>query len=110
MFKFTKPALSRIVNAIEGTDYKGIFVDIKKSGCTGYRYVLQYVDTVDAEWSKSTSDGIDIYCDKTQYFINTTIDYKSDIFKEGFEFVNPNESAQCGCGESVNFDIPSLRV
>jgi iron-sulfur cluster assembly protein len=29
-----------------------------------------------------------------------TVDYVKKDFSEGFEFINPNEAARCGCGES----------
>ena len=47
-------------------------------------------------------NGIRIYLDPKHrpYLSGMTIDYQKKGLNEGFEFVNPNESGRCGCGES----------
>ena len=34
------------------------------------------------------------------YLEGMQLDYQKKGLNEGFEFINPNESARCGCGES----------
>ena len=31
---------------------------------------------------------------------DSTMDYKEGMERSGFDFVNPNETGRCGCGES----------
>jgi iron-sulfur cluster assembly protein len=34
------------------------------------------------------------------YLTGMILDWKKQGLNEGFEFINPNEIARCGCGES----------
>ena len=36
------------------------------------------------------------------FLLGSTMDFKSDKFKSGFVFMNPNETERCGCGESFS--------
>lgn len=81
----------------------GIKIGIKKSGCSGYSYVLEYVDaTSSLDLSQYHVDGIDIYIDPKHipFLKGVTLDFQKKGLNELFEFINPNESARCGCGES----------
>jgi iron-sulfur cluster assembly protein len=46
--------------------------------------------------------GITVYVDTKDmaYLSGMTLDWKREGLQEGFDFINPNESARCGCGES----------
>jgi iron-sulfur cluster assembly protein len=34
------------------------------------------------------------------YLVGTTLEYSSGLNGRGFQFINPNASRTCGCGES----------
>ncbi|MFA5123849.1 HesB/IscA family protein, partial [Zavarzinia sp.] len=36
------------------------------------------------------------------FLIGTKMDFETDKLKSGFVFINPNEKARCGCGESFH--------
>jgi iron-sulfur cluster assembly protein len=84
----------------------GIRIGVKKTGCSGYEYVLEYA------YPKSPKEhdfvfsleGITILIDKEIYlkFLKggTKIDFRQEGFKEGLQFDNPNVGHKCGCGES----------
>lgn len=113
MFTLSETAKQKIKQSILDNQLSGVFVDLKKSGCSGYKYVLSYVHDIDPNWVEYPIDTIiKIYVskDKQELLTNTNIEYKTELFKEGFEFSNPNETSQCGCGESVNFDNTTLRL
>ena len=112
MFTLTEAAEKKIKSALQDQNLVGVLVDLKKSGCNGYKYVLKYVDKVDNDWKTHIVNNISVSVSNDHYTLltNTLIDYKTELFKEGFEFSNPNEAGQCGCGESVNFDIETLRL
>lgn len=84
----------------------GIRVNIKKAGCSGYEYVLEFVyqDTIKPIDLTFTFDEVSVVVDKAIYqkFLKggTTIDFQKEGMKEGLIFHNPNVANQCGCGES----------
>jgi len=82
----------------------GIRIGVKTTGCSGLAYVLEYVDTYEAEPGVSNfaqKDFILLIDDKSLVYLNgLNIDYVRNGLNEGFEFTNPNERDRCGCGES----------
>jgi len=95
-----KKLSNNISNLPEGNVVK---IGIKKSGCSGYAYVIEYLEVGEIENEvRYDIDGIDIYIDPSHnvFLSDMTIDFRKTGLNELFEFINPNESARCGCGES----------
>jgi iron-sulfur cluster assembly protein len=82
----------------------GLRVGVKTTGCSGFAYVLEFVDEVDEHDQVFESHGVKVIVDAKSlvYLDGTELDYKREGLNEGFEFRNPNESARCGCGESFS--------
>jgi len=84
----------------------GIKVGVRTTGCSGLAYTLEYVDTppVTRDHFCYVSHGIKVWTDgKSLVYLNgMTMDWVKKGLNEGFEFINPNESARCGCGESFS--------
>jgi iron-sulfur cluster assembly protein len=83
----------------------GIRVGVRTTGCSGFAYVLEYVDQVSEHEGALTiqaNNNVNIFldCKDEPYLNGMTIDYVRQGLNEGFEFVNPNERDRCGCGES----------
>ncbi len=80
----------------------GIRLAVKTTGCSGLMYVLEPLDEPQSEDLKFDCNGIEVYVDPKSlvYIDGTEMDYVKQGLNEGFEFKNPNESGQCGCGES----------
>ena len=80
----------------------GIRLAVKTTGCSGLMYVLEPVDEPQSEDLKFDCNGIEVYvAPKSLVYIDgTEMDYVKQGLNEGVEFKNPNESSQCGCGES----------
>ncbi|WBF65775.1 MAG: iron-sulfur cluster assembly accessory protein [Candidatus Kinetoplastibacterium crithidii] len=80
----------------------GLRIKVKTTGCSGLSYKLEYVDESSLEDLVFESFGVKIFIKKDHliYLDGTEIDYVKEGFKEGFKFLNPNEKARCGCGES----------
>ena len=81
----------------------GIRLGVKTTGCSGLAYVLEYVDAVDTLQPMAfDNNGVTVYVDNKDmaYLDGMTLDWKREGLQEGFDFINPNESARCGCGES----------
>jgi iron-sulfur cluster assembly protein len=86
---------------------KGIRVGVKKAGCSGYEYVLEYIyDNVEDLDFVFDYDTFKIVVDKEIYLKyfkgGTTLDYRIEGLNEGLKFDNPNVASKCGCGESFN--------
>lgn len=80
----------------------GIRVGVRTSGCSGMAYVLEYVDEEVPEDNVYEGYGVKVYVDPKSlvYLEGTELDFVKEGLNEGFEFKNPNASAECGCGES----------
>lgn len=83
----------------------GLRLATRKSGCTGFAYVVDYADAINQEDALFESHGIKVVVDKSSLpqLDGTTIDYvRTNALNEGFEFINPNIKDKCGCGESFS--------
>jgi iron-sulfur cluster assembly protein len=80
----------------------GIKVGVKTTGCSGFAYVLEYVDNPIEEDMSFVSEGVHIFVDPKAlpYLDGMTMDWFRKGLNEGFDFVNPKERDRCGCGES----------
>ncbi len=84
----------------------GLRLGTRKSGCSGYAYVVEYADDVRDNDQVIQSNGITVVVDagSLQHLDGMTVDYvKTNALNAGFEFINPNAKDACGCGESVSF-------
>jgi len=103
MIKLTDTAKNRFLEQIKqrGSGL-GIRLGITKTGCNGYSYKIEFADEWKNEDMLSIHDNLYVWVTKDAYpYINgTTVDYIKQGLNEKFEFINPNESARCGCGES----------
>lgn len=95
-----------LTKLLQGKDLLGIRLGIKKAGCSGYEYVLEF-----AKESQLTAfdfvfrfDEFSVVIDKEIYLKffkgGTQMDYSKEGINEGIKFDNPNVGHQCGCGES----------
>jgi iron-sulfur cluster assembly protein len=105
MITLTERAEDRIkMNLVKRGRGVGIMIGVKTTGCSGLAYVLEYVDSVDnltVDQQIYHSNPIVVVDTKSMaYLKGLTIDYVKRGLNEGFEFINPNEAARCGCGES----------
>lgn len=103
MIKLTDTAKNRIQSQLEKRESGlGIRIGIKTTGCSGFSYVLDFVDIADPNDHEFKFDNFSVFVDQKSYSYvsNLEVDYKKVDFNEGFEFINPKEKARCGCGES----------
>jgi len=80
----------------------GIKIGVKTAGCSGMSYVLEFVDERNSWDDEFKSWGVSIFVSGKDlvYLQGLQIDWQKKGLNEGFEFINPNESGKCGCGES----------
>ena len=82
----------------------GIRLGVTTTGCSGLSYVLEFVDDLQEGDEIFDSEGVKIVVDGKSlvYLDGTELDYAKEVLNEGFQFNNPNVSAECGCGESFH--------
>lgn len=80
----------------------GLRVGVKKSGCSGYAYTMDYADDVGPDDRVFESHGAKLVVknDHIALLDGLVLDYQKQGLNESFKFLNPNVKAQCGCGES----------
>lgn len=80
----------------------GLRLGIKTTGCSGLAYKMEYVDEPRPEDLLFEQHGVKVFVDpeSMRYIDGTEVDFVREGLNEGFKFVNPNEKASCGCGES----------
>jgi iron-sulfur cluster assembly protein len=103
----TDSAAQRVNSMLEKRGHGiGLRLGIRKSGCSGYAYVVDYADEVNDNDTVFDSGGVKVVVDSNSLSMldGMTLDFvKSNMLNEGFEFHNPNVRESCGCGESVSF-------
>ena len=80
----------------------GLRIAVKKSGCSGYGYVLDYADEVGSNDEIFDAHGAKVVIDRDHLPMlkGLTLDFQRDGLNEAFKFRNPNVTGECGCGES----------
>jgi iron-sulfur cluster assembly protein len=79
-------------------------VGVKGGGCSGLSYELGF-DNIPQENDNIVEDNsIKIVIDKKSflYLFCTELDFSDGLNGKGFQFINPNASRTCGCGESFS--------
>ena len=107
----TDRAAAQISKLMEKEGHSGLRIGVKKGGCAGMEYTMEYVDVADPNDETVEQDGARVMiAPMAQMFLfGTEIDYETSLLESGFKFNNPNVSDACGCGESISFkDVETL--
>ena len=101
----TQKAVEQINALMEQNGHYGLRLGVKKGGCAGMEYTLDYVDEVAQHDEVIEQDGARVLiAPMAQMFLfGTEIDYEVSLLEAGFKFKNPNVPESCGCGESIKF-------
>ena len=103
----SKSAADHIRKIMENGAGKALRIGLKKGGCAGMEYTMEYVNEISESDEVVEVDGAKIVIAPTaqMFLFGTEIDYESGLLESGFKFNNPNVSETCGCGESIKFDV-----
>ena len=107
----TARAAAQITKLMTSGGHAGLRIGVKKGGCAGMEYTMEYVDEPDKNDEVVEQDGAKVLiAPMAQMFLfGTEIDYETSLLESAFKFNNPNVSEACGCGESISFkDVPNL--
>ena len=82
----------------------GLRLGVRKTGCSGFAYVVNYADEVLGNDRVFASQGVQVLVDADSLALidGTEIDFVRHGLNEAFRFRNPNVRGECGCGESFS--------
>jgi len=107
MLELTERAVEHVkkIRAESGSADRALRIAVAAGGCSGFTYELSF----DSEASKDDIvlelDGVRVLVDpmSNQYLNGTRIDYVTkSAYEAGFQFENPQVTAECGCGKSFS--------
>lgn len=104
MITVTERAAKKIKSLIEETNSENPYlrVSVKGGGCSGLAYDLSF-DSEKKETDTLYEDkGVSVLVDMKSllYVFGTELNFSDGLNGKGFEFINPNATRTCGCGES----------
>lgn len=101
----TPIAARQIARLMEKQGSAGLRIGVKKGGCAGMEYTMDYVAEANPLDEVVEQDGARVLIAPMaqMFLIGTEIDYEVDLLQAGFKFRNPNVAEACGCGESIKF-------
>lgn len=83
---------------------EGLKLGIRKTGCSGFAYVINYADEVSPADHVFEDQGVRVFVDPEALPLidGTVVDFVKQGLNEAFRFQNPNVRGECGCGESFS--------
>lgn len=101
----TPAAARQIARLMARDDKQGLRIGVKKGGCAGMEYTMDYVSEVNPLDEMVEQDGARVLIAPMaqMFLIGTQIDYETSLLESKFTFRNPNVAEACGCGESIKF-------
>ena len=80
----------------------GVRFGVKRTGCSGFAYVVDLAEQVGADDQAFEIDGVPVIVDAKSLPLveGTEIDFQRQGLNASFVFRNPNATGECGCGES----------
>jgi iron-sulfur cluster assembly protein len=111
VMRLTEAAAERIKAVMAKADrpIAAVRVGVKNGGCAGMSYYMEYAETIDPLDEMIEDKGLRILIDRKAvlFLLGTEMDYKVEKLSAQFIFNNPNQTAACGCGESVQLETAS---
>lgn len=101
----TPVAARQIAGLMARNGAAGLRIGVKKGGCAGMEYTMDYVAEQNPFDEVVEQDGARVLIAPMaqMFLIGTEIDYEVELLQAGFKFRNPNVAEACGCGESIKF-------
>ncbi|HWA02093.1 MAG TPA: iron-sulfur cluster assembly accessory protein [Rhizomicrobium sp.] len=104
--RLTEAAAARIREIMANAEgrYQGVRVGVTNGGCAGMSYTMDYAETVQPMDEVVEDKGVKIFIEPRAilFLVGTEMDFVREKLGSRFVFNNPNQTAACGCGESVS--------
>ncbi|MFI4957334.1 MAG: HesB/IscA family protein [Gammaproteobacteria bacterium] len=80
----------------------GLRIGVKKTGCSGYGYIVDLVESVTPDDKVFEDHGVTVVVKEADLamFDGTSVDFVTEGLNRHFKFDNPKADHYCGCGES----------
>lgn len=101
----TPVALEHFRRQLANQPGKAVRISLKKSGCTGFRYVVDLVEEgAETDMRYQLDDQVELLVDRSclEVISGSEIDLVKEGINQQIRFTNPNVKDQCGCGESFS--------
>ena len=104
MVTVSEGAAKKLNSLIEESGFKTPYVRVavKGGGCSGLSYDLSFDTEQQTGDTLAEDKGVQILIDMKSllYLYGTELEFSDGLNGKGFQFINPNASRTCGCGES----------
>ena len=82
----------------------GLRLAIKRTGCSGYAYVVNYAEEIGPADTVFEDQGVKVVVDAQSLSLvdGTEVYFVKQGLSEAFKFRNPKARSECGCGESFS--------
>jgi iron-sulfur cluster assembly protein len=105
IMRLTDRAADRVKDIIarSETPLTGLRVGVKKGGCAGMEYTMDYAAAPQPGDEIITDQGVTLMVEPQAllFLLGTEMDYITEKMSSRFVFNNPNQVSACGCGESI---------
>jgi iron-sulfur cluster assembly protein len=101
----TESAAERIRGYVRNQpDAVGLRLGVKKTGCSGFAYAIDYARDAGADDTVFEERGVRVVIDQKSLPMleGVEVDFIRDGLNQSFKFNNPNVKDECGCGESFS--------
>ena len=91
------------LRAAEGYDDSyNLRVGVQGGGCSGLVYELDFDNAIQESDQLIEDNGVTLVINAKSmlYIAGTRLDFSDGLNGKGFQFINPNATRTCGCGES----------
>ncbi len=100
----TPAAEAQILRLMADGTRKGLRIGVKKGGCAGMEYTMEYAESRGPIDEVVEDKGVTLLVDPKAvlFLLGTEMDFVTDRLSARFVFNNPNQTDACGCGDSVS--------
>ncbi len=107
MIEITLAAARHFQKQLQSSAKLALVLKVKRSGCSGLSYDLSLADVLPSPVEyELVANALDVpfYLEKQSaaYLKGVKIDFKTEGLQHRLVYINPNETGQCGCGESFS--------
>ena len=106
LFTLSKMAQEQISKLlVDNNNAIGLKIGLSTKGCAGLSYTMEYVSESEIQGCELVNDyKFPLFIDNkaVMYVIGTEMDFIKEEYGERFVFKNPNQTSECGCGESFH--------
>ena len=104
---FTPSAIKHIKKILGRLGEKSFRLSVKRSGCSGFSYVVDYItSSPPGDLQFPIDSDLVVFVEPRSFPMlkGTHIDYVQKGLTGKLKFINPNQIASCGCGESFSIE------